>query len=83
MKNDDELKSCEPLSLGYFVGQSNTPNKIDETDIYFYKSINSSDIKNIFYYKYIRSLVLLSHFYPSSLPRGGVINLPYDRRKIK
>ena len=33
MKNDDELKSCEPLSLGYFVGQSNTPNKIDETDV--------------------------------------------------
>ena len=33
MKETPELKECEPLSLGYFVGQSNTPNKIDETDI--------------------------------------------------
>lgn len=33
MENIEELKNAEKFSLGYFVGQSNTPNKVDEDNL--------------------------------------------------
>lgn len=44
-KNTDGIKFTEIFSLGYFVGDSNTPNKLDEERISSIKRLNNSELR--------------------------------------